>query len=439
MYQAEAFVRSMVHSSNPQALNEPVESGRLNIASPPAEPKPQASRFGVPIDSGRKDGVHLSLLLIKDPEKLNEYVADWEDLAAHALEPNIFYEHWFLIPAAKVFATGLDLTFVLIFGTNPNQPTGPPILCGMFPLERHSRYLGLPVSTLSLWKHNQCFLCTPLLRRSMARNTLDAFFKYLASETANCSLVDLTFISGDGPFSHLLGELLYQRAFPSFVFESYPRAMMTRAADAETYLQATISGRHRKELRRKEKRLGEQGALQYRTLQTDDDVESWIKSFLDLEASGWKGEEGSALSAKDSERQFFQSVAREAFRRGRLLMLALTLNDQPVAQKCNFLAGDGAFAFKIAYDEGRSDFSPGVLLEVENIKAIHSLPGVRWMDSCAEARHFMINRLWTERRTIQSIIVPVKGGWGEFLVSVMPLLRWCKRKLGGGGGAKEME
>jgi hypothetical protein len=411
----------------------------LNTTPSPAEPKPHPGRFGVPIDIGVKDGMRLSVALINDPEKLNEYVADWEDLVAHALEPNIFYEHWFLIPAAKAFASGLDLTFVFIFGTNPNQPTGPPILCGLFPLERHSRCVGLPVSTLSLWKHNQCFLCTPLLRKSMAKDTLDAFFKYLASETANCSVVDLTFVSGDGPFSHVLDELLYKRALPSFVFESYPRATMTTGADAETYLQATISGRHRKELRRKEKRLAEQGALEYATLQADGDVESWIKSFLDLEASGWKGEEGSALIAKDSERQFFQSVAREAFRRGRLLMLALTLNDQPVAQKCNFLAGDGAFAFKIAYDEGRSDFSPGVLLEVENIRCIHSLPGVRWMDSCAEAKHFMINRLWTERRTIQSIIVPVKGGWGEFLVSLMPLLRWCKRKLGRGGSAKEME
>ncbi len=429
----------MVHSSHPRPDTEPVHPGGLNTVPAPAEVKPHPSRYGAPLDIGTKDGLRLSVVLVVDPEKLNEYLADWEDLAANALEANIFYEHWFLIPAAKAFGSGRDLTFVFIFSTNPDQPTGPPILCGMFPLERQSKCAGLPVSTLSLWKHNQCFLCTPLLRKSLARQALAAFFKYLASETANCSVVDLTFVSGDGPFSHVLGELLYQRALPSFVFESYPRATMTPAADAETYVQATISGKHRKELRRKEKRLSEQGVLEYRTLPADGDVESWIKNFLDLEASGWKGEEGSALIAKDSERQFFQSVAREAFRRGRLLMLALTLNDQPVAQKCNFLAADGAFAFKIAYDESRSEFSPGVLLEIENIRLIHSLPGVRWMDSCAEARHFMINRLWTERRTIQSIIVPTKGGWGEFLVSVMPLLRWLKRKLSRGAGAKEME
>jgi hypothetical protein len=429
----------MVHSSNAPPASEPVQTGGLNTTSSPAETKPRPSRYGAPIDTGAKDGLRMSVALVSDPEKLNEYVGDWEDLAAHAIEANIFYEHWFLIPATRAFAAELDLTFVFIFGTNPDQPTGPPILCGMFPLERHSKCFGLPVSTLSLWKHNQCFLCTPLVRKSLASNTLDAFFNYLASGAANCSVVDLKFVSADGSFSHILGELLFKRALPWFVFESYPRATLRPAADAETYLHATISGRHRKELRRKEKRIAEQGSLEYTMLQPDGDVEAWIKGFLDLEAAGWKGQEGSALRVKDSERRFFQSVAREAFRRGRLMMLAMTLNDQPVALKCNFLAGNGAFAFKIAYDEAHSDFSPGVLLEIENIKRIHSLPAVNWMDSCAEPKHFMINRLWTERRAIQSIIVPTKQGWGEFIVSIMPLLRWFKRRLGSGNIAKEIE
>src|SRR5215468_6433087 len=184
----------MVHSTHPHPDSAPVHSGGLNTTPAPAEIKPQLSRYGTPLDTGTKDGLRLSVVLITDPEKLNEYVADWEDLAAHALEANIFYEHWFLIPAAKAFGSEVDLTFVLIFGTNLDQPTGPPILCGVFPLERHSKCVGLPVSTLSLWKHNQCFLCTPLLRKSLARYTLDAFFKYLASEAAHCSLVDLTFV-----------------------------------------------------------------------------------------------------------------------------------------------------------------------------------------------------------------------------------------------------
>ena len=42
-----------------------------------------------------------------------------------------------------------------------------------------------------------------------------------------------------------------------------------------------------------------------------------------------------------------------------------------IAMKCNLRAGDGAVAFKIAYDEAYARFSPGVLLEIEQIERLH--------------------------------------------------------------------
>jgi hypothetical protein len=406
------------------------------IPRPPSSPVPGSpaqdtpKRYGAVVNNSNGDkGPRMTVAVVRDWALLGEYVEDWEALAQNAIEPNLFYEHWFLIPAIKAFASGLDVRIVFIFGTNPDRPTGPPILCGMFPLEHSTRCVGLPASTLSFWKHAQCFLCTPLIRKSLARETLEAFFTYLASEDADCSLVRLNFISGDGPLHHVLSSLLYERSTPVYVFESYSRALIRRTLDAETYLNATISGRHRKELRRKEKRLAERGPLSLTELNADTGAQPWIESFLALESSGWKGKEGSALTVKESERTFFREVASEAYRRGRLMMLAVNLGDQPIAQKCNFLAADGGFAFKIAYDESYSDYSPGVLLEIENIRQLHANPKINWMDSCAAPLHFMINRLWTERRTIQTIIIPTKEGWGEFLVSVMPLLRWLKRRL----------
>ena len=111
------------------------------------------------------------------------------------------------------------------------------------------------------------------------------------------------------------------------------------------------------------------------------------------------------------------------------MMLSLELDGQRVAQKCNFLAGDGSFAFKIAYDEDYAHYSPGLLLEVENIRHIHASPEVKWMDSCAVPAHFMINRLWLDRRTIQTVLIPTGKRPGELIVSLMPLIRWINRKV----------
>ena len=111
----------------------------------------------------------------------------------------------------------------------------------------------------------------------------------------------------------------------------------------------------------------------------------------------------------------------------RLMMLAARLDGQTIAEKCNFLAGAGAFAFKIAFDEAHAQSSPGVLLEIENIRRSHLSVGLEWMDSCSVADNF-INSLWLDRRTISTTLVATGRGPGGFLVSTLPLLRWLNRK-----------
>jgi hypothetical protein len=143
--------------------------------------------------------------------------------------------------------------------------------------------------------------------------------------------------------------------------------------------------------------LSERGALRVC-------LEERIEEFLELEAAGWKGERGSALGSTAAGARFFRAMAMQASARGRLMMVGLELDGRPVALKCNLLAGEGSFAFKIAYDEDYARFSPGALLELENIRAFHRRPALQWMDSCAAPEHFMLNRLWLERRPLIDVL-----------------------------------
>ncbi len=52
----------------------------------------------------------------------------------------------------------------------------------------------------------------------------------------------------------------------------------------------------------------------------------------------------------------------------KLMMLSLTIDGKPIAMKCNLLSGNGAFAWKITYDEDYARFSPGCILEKANIE-----------------------------------------------------------------------
>ncbi len=48
----------------------------------------------------------LSLVVVRDVEELDSYVPAWEKLAADAIEPNVFYEPWMLIPAIRSLGAG---------------------------------------------------------------------------------------------------------------------------------------------------------------------------------------------------------------------------------------------------------------------------------------------------------------------------------------------
>jgi hypothetical protein len=368
----------------------------------------------------------LRITVLDHPATLAGHMAAWNDLAAAALEPNVFYEPWMMLPAIDSFGGREKLRYVLVYADHENAP---PLLCGLFPLERAARYNGLPFSHVRLWQHKHCFLGTPLVRATHARACLDAFLDWLEADAHGASAIKWGAVAADGPFWRVLAEALAESGRPSFVPYRFERAVMRRRARGEAFLGEALSRKSAKELQRLERRLAEAGTVQYAELQDAAEVEQWIADFIELEARGWKGRNASALGSSDAGRVFFTRATRAAARCGRLMMLGLRLAGKWIALKCNFLSGEGSFAFKIAYDEDYARFSPGMLLELENIRRFHARPGLRWMDSCAEPDHFMVNRLWVDRRGLADLVTTTGRAAGDLIVSSLPLLHWMSRTL----------
>jgi hypothetical protein len=380
------------------------------------------------------DGAKMSVVVVNDLTDLEKYLAAWEDLADAAIEPNVFYEPWMLMPALRAYGVDGRSMFALVLAPDPARPLGPPLLCGLFPLELRDYYDGiskmLPLKTLRLWrKPEMTYLCAPLLRGGYEREALAAFFDWLDAGSHNCSLMELGRVTGEGPFHHLLVDYLNDHLKFTNVTETYTRALFRPAADADVYINSALRRVRRKEYKRQERRLAETGRLEYTALEQGADVDAWIEEFLEFEANSWKGKGGRALACNETDREYFVEVAREAFRRGRLMMLALRYNGRPIAYKLNFLSGVGSFAFKIAFDEEYARYSPGVLLELENIRLLHERPQIRWMDSCADPERFMINHLWTDRRVIQTIVVSTGKPQGDLALAALPLLKWGNRQI----------
>ncbi len=381
-----------------------------------------------PKASNSPPSLAFSVVAVEDWAELEQYVAAWDDLAAAALEPNVFYESWMLLPALRAYGTGQSLLVLLVFAHHYPGARGQPLLCGLFPLERQRWFVGLPLRVYRTWQYIHCYLTIPLVRAAFGRECLHALFTWLARDRRGASLLELSEISGDGPFSHLFVDYVADERRGTSLRGCYTRALL-RQGGGERYLQMVLSGEKRKKLRRAEERLAEAGPVQYVALAEDGDIEPWLTDFLRLEASGWKAQAGTALNCNPVDREFFLAVTRAAFQRRRLIMLALHVAGRPIAQLCNFLAADGAFAFKVAYDADHARCSPGVLLELENIRWMHARPAIQWMDSCATRGETTIKQLWADRRIMQTVLVETGRAPGPFVLAVLPLLRWLRQRL----------
>jgi Acetyltransferase (GNAT) domain len=111
------------------------------------------------------------------------------------------------------------------------------------------------------------------------------------------------------------------------------------------------------------------------------------------------------------------------------MMMALRLDGKAIALKHNLLAGEGSFAFKITFDESFARYSPGVLLELDNIHRLHQLPNLRWMDSCAAPNRFMINHLWPDRRQMQTVFFSTGRTLPSFVLALVPLFQFLRARL----------
>ena len=343
---------------------------------------------------------------LTDWSKLEAFADQWRELAAAATEPNPFYEPWMLLPALRAFATRDRVEVTLAFRGD--------VLCGLFPVAyRRGR--------AELWRHPYCYLTAPLVRRGCERIAMRCWLDAMAGRAALIRIEDMP-ASGRARM-HLVDEL-NDRAWPALFTQAYTRAVLRRAGSPDEFLTRALAGKRRKEFRRQRTRLSELGTLTTDELAPGADPAPWIDQLLALESMGWKGRAGVASVA---DRAFLAEMAAGAAREGKLQMLALRLDGRPLALKLNLFAGEGAFAFKIAFDETYARFSPGVLLELDNVEHAHRLPALRWMDSCAAPNRFMINHLWPDRREMQTVFFATGTRRGALAVALVPLVHFARR------------
>ncbi|MGX7951850.1 GNAT family N-acetyltransferase [Tsuneonella sp. HG249] len=324
--------------------------------------------------------------------------AGWDALARRATEPNPFAERWCLEAGLNAFGPQVSLAALTVEGE----------LAGVIPLERSWRYEQYPFPHLGNWGHANAFCGAPLV----ASGHEHAFWRELLSWSdrhAGAALfLHLEQLPGDGPLYTALRDVCAAEGRAAAAVQRTERALLASDLSPEEYFNASLSAKKRKELRRQFARLSEEGEVRFERRHGATGLRAWADQFLELEAAGWKGKEGSALASDAAKTAFFHDALAGAAANGRLERLAIILDGAPIAMLANFITPPGAYSFKTAYDERFARFSPGVLLQRENLDLL-AREDIAWADSCAAADHPMIERIWREKRRIVRVSIAIGG------------------------------
>lgn len=324
--------------------------------------------------------------------------APWMELAARAIEPNVFLDPAFALPAAQHIPAARRPQFLMIWLSHgPHER-----LIGLFAINAPS--VGYARS-LHLWSTPMMASGLPLLCQDHGGAAIEALCAFVARQFPYVEAIVVPEVHLHGPFVRLLRKYAQAHERSIQVFDRRSRAIVTNDHDKNDFLQRFISARKRKELRRQRRRLEDLGALTYSSVSGAREVQNAMERFMALEASGWKGGQSTALLSNPSTATFARAMVRNFAHRGACRIDALELDGRPLAMGIVLTASDIAYFWKTAYDESFARYSPGVHFSLEMTKRIIFEGKHQRIDSCAIPNHPMIDHIWRERQEIGDLAI----------------------------------
>lgn len=322
----------------------------------------------------------------------------WRALSERAAEPNGYYlPDWEL--AVNASARGRVGAAALSAWGDPSR------LIGLIPVVSLWRACKIPLPAL-VSADPYGTLSTPPLDRDLGSEAVAGLLQQARRSGAHALI--LRDMSLDGAAMKSFADALRRDGMQPIVLQSHVRACLDASRDADELLFEALGAKKLKELRRQRNRLAEHGAVRFDVARESSDVAAALETFLKLEASGWKGERGTALGQHAGDAAFIHRATVALAETGQCEIVTLRAGDAPVASAIVLRHQDRAFYFKLGVDERFSKFSPGVQLTLDLTRHLCADPSVRLVDSTANADHPMINPIWRGRLAIGDVLIPLR-------------------------------
>jgi len=338
-------------------------------------------------------------------ERLSEIRQSWIELLERTDEPNVFMDPALVRAAADAYPeTGCAA--LLAWRHRDERPQ----LVGVWAFAvGFARPSAVPVRVLTVPPFQHGYAATPVLDRDCRDEALDAMLERIAADPHLPKIVSFDAMAIDGPAMAALTRVLRSRGSVPRILDRALRPRLESELAGKDYLDKALSSSRRKKLRQHRRRLSEKGEFASVVTTDPQAVRRALEQFLQMEASGWKGRQHTALLCSDADASFARAAVGTLADQGRACIHALCIDDRPVSMQIVLRAGAAAFTWKIAYDEKLHDVSPGMLLLEDYTAAFLDDAGIAFVNSCTHDDSGFMS-VWTEREAIANLWIDARRG-----------------------------
>jgi CelD/BcsL family acetyltransferase involved in cellulose biosynthesis len=279
-------------------------------------------------------------------------------------------------------------------------------------LEQRTLLCGLPATRWSgLANLHSCRL--DLLRAAGPRGEAAVAAIWAALKDARgWDFLELSYVPENSSFARMVA-LAQADGYPAGTRPSWQTPYLsTEGWDGTREFWIKRTGQNfRHTIRRISRKLDDKQPM--RLIRVDTADAASLQRFYDVEASGWKGGEGTAVQSQSQTRRFYDEIARAAARYGYFSLYFLEINGELVAAHYGLRYRGRYLVPKCAYDERFSKLAPGHLI-VNEILRDSAENGLREFDFLGPAMEW--KEKWVPQfRAHSAVFIFRKGLYGSLL------------------------
>ena len=229
-------------------------------------------------------------------------------------------------------------------------------VAAIVPLERREdRALGMPITVLGLPWDDEWPLGDIVARDdSWSQTAAEAALTWARGRAS-------MLVAGPLPASSAVWDGVRGSGAASAIYPQMAWNQIGCAGTFDAYFSA-LKKNFRGNLRKARNRLAALDGVEFRCVGGPEEVAREFSTFMAVEASGWKGAEGTAIACRPQAEAWYRTWLEAMARQGLVEMNALYLEGACIASQVCVRTRDVYEIHKIGYDESHARLAPGQLL-----------------------------------------------------------------------------